>query len=298
MDLSYWDTIRSMEPDLVIMMGDNVYGRKSSLKEEYQKLKSHASFRRAQDELCILAALDDNDYYHGGGGGGGGATSCESPAEEAVALFQEFFRPTLVSNSGTYQSYQWTDQLQILVLDLRSFSSPRLPGNEPGMHLAPDYHDKTKTWLGKEQWLWLEKELDNNVKLRIIISPLQVLSTGHSFDCWHQLPYERMRLLKLLKSNSNNSNSNNNKRATVLLSGDRHVSALYCQDGQYEITSSSLTHTVPFGGLKDENDVTRQSPFVYENNFGMLELGQDPIRATIVSAHAGEILQQWHLPVA
>lgn len=296
MDLSYWDTIRSIQPDLVIMMGDNVYGRKSSLKEEYRKLATHPAFRRAvdDDKLCILATLDDNDY---GARGGVDKTQLDSP-QDAVELFKDFFQPTLVSNTaaGTYQSYQWTDQLQIVLLDLRCSSSPRLPGIEPGMQFTPDYHDTTKTWLGADQWRWLEKEITTtHVNLRLIVSPLQVLATGHSFDCWNQLPYERIKLLKLLKSSINN---NSNQR-TILLSGDRHVSALYCQDGLHEITSSSLTHTVPFGMLEDEHDVTRQSPFTYENNFGVLELGQDHVLAKICCTRAGgEILQQWHLQLS
>ena len=278
------------------MMGDNVYGRKSSLKEEYRKLASHPAFRRAQDidKLCILATLDDNDY--GRGGGGGDEIQLNTP-QDAVALFKDFFQPALVSNTaaGTYQSYQWMDQLQILLLDLRCSSSPRLPGNEPGMQFTPDYNDTTKTWLGTDQWLWLEREIaTKHVNLRLIVSPLQVLSTGHSFDCWNQLPYERMKLLQLLKSSS----MNNNQR-TILLSGDRHVSALYYQEGLHEITSSSLTHTVPLGMLECEHDFTRQSPFTYENNFGVLELGQDHVLAKICSTRAGgEVLQQWYLQLA
>ncbi|KAI2506504.1 PhoD-like phosphatase [Fragilaria crotonensis] len=246
------------------------------------------------DKLCILATLDDNDY---GARGGGDKTQLESP-QDAVELFKDFFQPTLVSNTaaGTYQSYQWTDHLQIILLDLRCSSSPRLPGIEPGMQFTPDYHDTTKTWLGADQWRWLEKEITTtHVNLRLIVSPLQVLATGHSFDCWNQLPYERIKLLKLLKSSINN---NSNQR-TILLSGDRHVSALYSQDGLHEITSSSLTHTVPLGMLEDEHDVTRQSPFTYENNFGVLELGQDHVLAKICSTRAGgEILQQWHLQLS
>lgn len=150
--------------------------------------------------------------------------------------------------------------------------------------------DNVQTWLGRDQWLWLEQELNKEFQLRLIISPLQVLSTCHTFECWNVVPQERMRLLTLLQG-----------KRSLLLSGDRHVSALYgTQDGaHYEITSSSLTHSVPHGLLDEEVDWHRKSHFTYENNFGMLELGQDTtVVASIRSTKTANILQQWQLHVS
>jgi alkaline phosphatase D len=292
LDLSYFDTFRSLAPDLVILMGDNVYGRSSTLKEEYKKLVNHPSFRRAKQELCLLATLDDNDYGNHSGGGGGSGSFIESP-DDAILLFSEVFKPNLANKKGVYQSYEWKDQLQILLLDLRYFGSRKSSdANHPGVAQHPDCRimDNVQTWLGRDQWLWLEQELNKEFQLRLIISPLQVLSTCHTFECWNVVPQERMRLLTLLQG-----------KRSLLLSGDRHVSALYgTQDGaHYEITSSSLTHSVPHGLLDEEVDWHRKSHFTYENNFGMLELGQDTtVVASIRSTKTANILQQWQLNVS
>ena len=281
-DLTYWDTIHSLRPDLVILMGDNVYGRRSTLRDQYKLLTAHPSFERAKKDVCILATMDDNDFLCSGD-----ATS----KEDALDMFVETFQPNLVEDDvckGIYQSYDWASQLQILLLDTRSFASPLLPTDEPGApgkqcHL-PDFDDRSKTWLGERQWEWLEDALDKDFSRRIIVSPIQVLSTGHGFECWYMLPYERERLLKLIE-----------QKNSLILSGDRHASALYRDGCQHEITASSLTHTVPRGLLDSEQDPCRLSDFCYENNFGMLELESDHVRATIRSAKTGVVLQDWRL---
>jgi len=140
--------------------------------------------------------------------------------------------------------------------------------------------------LSDDQWEWLENELNNN-ELTIVVSPLQVLATTHEFDCWNCNNQERERLLNLLLPKS-----------TILLSGDRHVAALYQYQHLYEITSSSLTHSVPEGQLDAEQDPLRQSPFCYKNNFGMLDIeSPNRVLATIRSCATGEPLMEWDLSI-
>ena len=92
-DLSYWDRIIETRPDLILLMGDNVYAppktqpqdieenpfneednniknrynsegsrRRSIMHASYQKLGANASFLRASGSIPILPTLDDNDY--------------------------------------------------------------------------------------------------------------------------------------------------------------------------------------------------------------------------------------------
>jgi hypothetical protein len=72
-DLGYWHRFSDLQPDLVVLMGDNVYNH--NLKEAYQVLGQHPSFQKAREELCILATLDDNDY------GNEGDACCKNPAK-------------------------------------------------------------------------------------------------------------------------------------------------------------------------------------------------------------------------
>lgn len=226
-------------------------------------------------------------------------------------------------------------RLQIILLDVRRHKSPfalqdTYNSNDEkctGPYI-PSY-DKHHTMLGACQWKWLEEQLDyqngippppspmvsatkamhhknNKViddhainkepNLRIIVSPIQVLSDGrHGWDCWSLFPRERERLLSLLWQESASSTRTlpNNEEPpniipTIVLSGDRHVAGFYrremCRDRNNdasnnhhsgtvtEVTSSSLTHSVPVGLLDHEVDTKRAGNFVYGNNFGVLQI--------------------------
>jgi len=52
--------------------------------------------------------------------------------------------------------------------------------------------------LGEAQWAWLEASLRRPAQLRLLVSSVQLLDTGHAWECWAQLPRERRRLLRLL----------------------------------------------------------------------------------------------------
>jgi len=268
-DLSYWDTLVAQHPDLVLLLGDNVYGGKNikDLIKAYKVLGSHSSYQRATQSVPILATLDDNDY------GNGGDACAENPyKDEAKYAFLDFFQVPKEderwrANRGVYTSRKWQDDLEIIMLDLRYHKSPFLDTHEPGApgkqcHV-PDHEDDSKTMLGDEQWEWLEGTLKEPCLLRFLVSPLQVMAKGHGFECWRMLPVERERLLSMIKKN---------KGTTVILSGDRHASAFYQIGDLVEVTSSSLTHTVTPGLLDNETDITRNGDFIYCNNFGRIDI--------------------------
>jgi hypothetical protein len=67
----YFDTIAAESPDLLIFMGDNIYGdcyedHCQNLEAAYKKWAAHASFRGATQLIPIIATLDDHDceYVH------------------------------------------------------------------------------------------------------------------------------------------------------------------------------------------------------------------------------------------
>lgn len=313
-DLTYWDRIVSASPDLVILMGDNVYGSQG-LKEAYVTLGSHPSFQRAAQSVPIIATLDDNDYRHPDG------------KDAAKDLFLNFFqipgsdvrwnRP----QGGVYTSYSWANQLQIILLDVRCSKSPFLRqqhGNirgpfRPDCDTVADNDQSScnqKTMLGEEQWQWLEEQLllehtsMPSVELRMIISPIQVLAEGHGWDCWNLFPRERDRLLSLLMlpkppttTTTSSSAETNTTTKTILMSGDRHVAGFYQKNGLFEVTSSSLTHSVPNDGRLDhEVDPTRIGDLVHINNFGLLEIDweENQVEVSIRRADNGErVGEEW-----
>jgi alkaline phosphatase D len=262
-DLSYWDTIVAQQPDMTLLLGDNVYGGKDleGLKNAYGILGAHPSFQRACRSIPILATLDDNDY-----GNGGDACGQNPNKDVAKRMFLDFFGvkkddDRWQANRGVYTNVSWQEEMQVLLLDLR-YDKSRFLETPDRKHL-PDFVDKNKTMLGEQQWKWLEDELKKPFRVRLLVSPLQVMAEGHCWECWRMLPYERERLLSLL---------NKTEGTTVILSGDRHASAFYQMGRLVEVTSSSLTHTVTKGLLDNEMDATRLGDFVYCNNFGQVDI--------------------------
>eukprot|EP00542_Grammatophora_oceanica_P004120 CAMPEP_0194065942 /NCGR_PEP_ID=MMETSP0009_2-20130614/85750_1 /TAXON_ID=210454 /ORGANISM="Grammatophora oceanica, Strain CCMP 410" /LENGTH=446 /DNA_ID=CAMNT_0038718843 /DNA_START=69 /DNA_END=1406 /DNA_ORIENTATION=- len=284
MPMPYWDTITEFQPDVFVMAGDNVYGDCTGdscleLQEAYNKLAQHPSFQGAKSKLSIVATLDDHDY---------GLSNCheDNPHKDlAKQYFMDFFniqdeRRTR-TNDGVYHSYVWGPlgkKVQLILLDTRYHRSEFLESDEPGAktkeQFMPDYSADTKRMLSNDQWIWLQDQLKvPHVNVRIIVSSIQVLADGHGFECWRMLPRERTRLLELLKRSENNV-------ATFLVSGDRHVGGFYEKEGLVEMTTSSLSHTMPLGAYDcgstaaecDEVDDYRLDQFVRVNNFGTVEI--------------------------
>ena len=307
-DLSYWSTIIQQDPDLVLLLGDNIYGGDSitSLRQAYTQCAQHDAFREAYTTLPIMATLDDNDY---GGDGGGCESNDSSSKEQAKSLFCDFWQipaddERRRKGRGVYSSYTWGQALQIVMLDSRFHQNEpfrkRQGGDattkkSQGPFLASD--KPSLTFLGESQWLWLQKQFQIPARQRILVSPIQVLAVGHSWDCWNLFPHERARLLQLIQDSTRDDGS-----TTLILSGDRHFSAFYKQQHHdddkkhfVEVTSSSLTHSCPEGLLK-ETDSTRLGDMIFENNFGIIHIAQDSLASgdtsmvvSIRNAQTGEL---------
>ncbi len=131
-------------------------------------------------------------------------------------------------------------RVQIILLDVRWFRSPLkvtdqrgAPGKE---RYLPD-PDPTKTMLGSVQWAWLAEELRKPAEIRLIVSSTQVLAEGHGWERWGNMPLEKQKLIDTIRASG--------AKGVVLLSGDRHIGALYRETPAdlyplYEATSSGL----------------------------------------------------------
>ena len=136
--------------------------------------------------------------------------------------------------------------------------------------------------LGEAQWQWLESVLREPADLRLIVSTVQVLATGHGWERWGLIPTEVERLLRLIGTTG--------ARGVVLVSGDRHTGGFYRlpkgqtydggRGGQgtapydlIEVTSSSLTHS--FRTTVDEPASLRLGMLTHQNNFGTVSVDWD-----------------------
>lgn len=294
--LGILDRLRAEDPDLLLLLGDNVYGDSQDrnlvpLRAAYARLARAEPFRELRATLPILATWDDHDY----GRNDAGADFEGRAASEA--LFETFWAvdPARASTqrAGVHDAFVFGPagrRVQILLLDTRSFRSPLTPSDErgaPGRERYVPEPDPARTMLGAAQWDWLRARLREPADLRLLVSSIQVLADGHGWEAWRTLPRERERLLGLLATADGDS---------VILSGDRHRAGLYRREiggtALLEATSSSLNRPIP--GMDEEAGPLRLGPTYTGANYGLLEVDWETgsVRLEIRAADGETVLAQ------
>ncbi|MCA8889330.1 MAG: alkaline phosphatase family protein [Parvularculaceae bacterium] len=284
-DQSIWDRIAAESPELVLYMGDNVYGDVRSsdpslpeLKAAYMRLAQSQPFARVRAAAPMLTVWDDHDYGMNDGGGD------YALKEQSEALFEYVWAmpadDVRRARPGVYGSWMIGEEgrrVQIIMLDTRYFRSPLKKTDEYGARgkerWLPD-PDPAKTMLGEAQWAWLADELKKPADLRLLVSSIQVLSEGHGWEAWREFPLERQKLYDTIKR----AGADN----LIVLSGDRHSAALYENDAVidyplFEATSSSLNLPASVwraqsGETWVEVDPNRLGDMYFDANYGVIEI--------------------------
>lgn len=282
-----WPAIFAADPQLMVMLGDNVYGSTNAdtlepLAAAYTAQAANPEFRAARAKLPMLAIWDDHDFGRNDGGGD------YVLRREAAEMFLAFWGAleTRPADGGLYQARSFGpagQRVQLILLDTRSFRSPLKPKSPSFPHWGryePD-DDASKTVLGPVQWSWLADRLAEPADVRILVSSIQVLAEGHGFERWGNLPAERRRLLTLVAGAAGGR--------TVIVSGDRHYGAIYAEalaggaagDGTagtagaamdiVELTASAMNMPTS-GPAQDAIVAPLVSQIVARENFGLVEI--------------------------
>ena len=285
-----WDAILAYHPDLFIFTGDNVYGDfntedAANLKRAYALAREIAGYNRLRESVNHLAVWDDHDYGINDGGG-------DFP-HKAVSkdLFLDFWKvpegDIRRTREGIYDSHIIGPpgmRVQVILLDVRWFRSPLKPSDQRGApgkeRYLPD-PDPAKTMLGDAQWAWLAGELRKPAELRLLVSSTQVLAEGHGWERWGNFPRERDRLIATIRDSG--------ARGVVLLSGDRHVGALYRETPPgmpplYEVTSSGLNMVY---WAANEPGPNRLGALYPAANFGVVDIDWWERRVTLALRDEG-----------
>lgn len=256
--------------DVFVWLGDNIYGDTENmnvLRRKYGKLGCKPEFRKLNEETFFLSVWDDHDY-------GKNDAGKEYPKkEESRQIFLDFWSEP--SNSerrnhpGIYHSITKGEvgkRVQFIMLDTRTFRDPLLHAKGPGS--KNDYRphtDSTATFLGDEQWAWLETVLQEPAELRVVCSSNQFGISYNGFEAWANFPAERSRFAELIKSMQADG--------VVFISGDVHYAEISKYDHPdcypiYDVTSSGITKTWP----DVEPNTNRIGDAFRDNNFGVIEI--------------------------
>lgn len=284
-DQSMWARVAAENPDLVLFIGDNVYGDVRSndaalpeLKAAYMRLAASEPFARLRAAAPVLTTWDDHDYgLNDAGVDYRFKAQSEALYEYAWALGPDDPRRRIPGVYAAWNVGPKGERAQIILLDTRYFRSPLKATDEPNARgkerYVPDT-DKAKTMLGDAQWRWLKETLEQPADLRIIVSSVQVIADGHGWESWDKLPAERERLYDVI--------DDADAGGVILLSGDRHAAALYERRDVidyplFEATSSSIN--LPASKWRAESGETYVEPgphrlggMIYDANYGLLEV--------------------------
>jgi alkaline phosphatase D len=271
--------IAARRPDLFLAIGDNVYASEATndaslpdLRGAYQRLSEQSDFQTFASRVPILAIWDDHDFGRNDGGSDFGFKA------SAETIFEHYWGAAAGdarTREGNYHAHTYGpagQRVQIIMLDTRSFRSPLTRSDQPDTPGKERYMPSTATrqsMLGDAQWSWLAAQLRQPADIRIVVSSIQVLSDAHGWEAWRLLPAEQVRLFATMRQSG--------AKGVVLVSGDRHLAALYRQDGLlsypvFEVTGSSLNLS-----YRDEN----------------LEMASNQIGAAFARENFGEIAIDW-----
>jgi alkaline phosphatase D len=305
-----WSAVSGFKPDVLLLLGDNIYGDTEDmavLRGKYDLLAADRGFGAVRNTVPIVAVWDDHDYGVDDGGR-------EYPMKkESQQVFLDFFGipvdAPVRKREGIYRQVVVGPpgrRVQIICLDTRFHRSPlasipraeRVKGRGP--YVPSD--DPEATMLGATQWEWLAKVLRQPADVRIVLSSIQVASTEHGWEHWGNLPAERARLLKTLRESE--------ATGVIVVSGDRHsaeISMMPAGDEAlpyplFDLTASSLNQPKRVDEDEEPNRHRVGTRF-HGANFGSIEIdwesaadgGSPAVRLAIHDAD-GKVVRSAEIP--
>jgi len=159
-----WKDIESEKPDLLLLLGDNVYMNNSKwdhdgMEQSYRRQMKEPNFSSLIEHVPFLATWDDHDF---GVNDSRGAEIQEWKRKKSRALFREFMidkrlknRVSMPRGKGVYSSMVIND-IKIIMLDVRYYRT----GSKR----------TAATLLGDQQEEWFWNELDNKQRYTIVAS--------------------------------------------------------------------------------------------------------------------------------
>ena len=238
-----WDTIGTIEPRALLLLGDNVYIDDPKTPEmqlfHYYRRQSQPEWAKLAKKVPIYAIWDDHDFTTNDGWGG---PAIEEPKwkRDVWNVFKENWDNPYYGG-GEKQPGCWFDfwigKVHFVLLDGRYYREPP-KGKNPSM-------------LGPAQMQWLKKTLKKPATFTVFCSnvPLAPKVKPGSKDTWDGYDGERQQIFKFIAKEK--------IPGVVILSADRHRSDAYKIDTGiegmyplYECQSSRLTNQHVHGLIK------------------------------------------------
>lgn len=285
-DSPLWSIVRKETPDLLFLLGDNVYfsgkkvesvdyarnfpGAVDSLLNYYRRLFNNTDFYALTQIVPLFAIWNDHDF-----GPDGADSTFEGRRASFWAYrttFEDIHRQNALDLGLSVSHLDWNsgiafafiyNNLQFIFTDDRSYrlnpsKSKKLWSRSPAR------------LFGDNQLNWIRRKLANKeVAASLIISGGQLLSDKKEIRKNEQLKnfhVEHATFRAILGQA---------ERPVYILSGDRHFSEVLnvrLNDRYFLEFTSSPVSSEPRNKMKNFDDANRVGPVVHEKNFGFLSL--------------------------
>jgi alkaline phosphatase D len=229
-----WDTIKSHDPALFLLLGDNVYidhpERPAVQKYCYYRRQSRPEYRRFTSGTPVYAIWDDHDFTYNDARGGP-ERDVPTWKRDVLNVFKnQFLNPYYgggEDNPGCWFNFSYAD-VDFFMLDTRYYRED--PKNDNASMLGP----VQKKWL-------FEKLKSSKGKFKILASsvPWARGTKPGSLDTWDGHNNEREEIFSFIEENKIDG--------IILLSADRHRSDAWKIERPqgydlYDFMSSKLTN--------------------------------------------------------
>lgn len=310
--LPIFDAVAAQKPELLILLGDNIYADLDKkrevtpdlIREKYAILAKLPGWQKLKAACPIIATWDDHDY------GKNDMGEEWHLKDESQKILLDFFGVPADSPRRMQKGVYHADifgppgkRVQVIMLDMRYFRSKLKRADRPdfasGIRVPPylPNTDPGATMLGEEQWKWFEEQLKKPAEVRLIGSSVQAVHDEHPWEKWGNIPAERQRFFDLIRSTK--------ASGVIVLSGDRHyaelsVDATVVGYPLYDITSSGFNQGFEQWRAPEKNS-RRVGGMPSGDNFGMVLIDwskPDPVITLQLRDVDGDVRVAHKLPLS
>jgi len=270
-----WEAILAYRPELFIFCGDNVYGDfntadAANLRRAYEMAENIPGYAKLRQSVDHLAVWDDHDSAS--------MTAARSfPTRPSPRSCSSISGKSRRATSGVRARASMMCTLSGRPACACKSSCSTCAGSALHSRRLTNAARRERNAIcpipipARPCWVPFSgsgslDQLFKPAEIRLIVSSTQVLAEGHGWERWGNMPLERQKLIDTIRHSG--------AKGVVLLSGDRHVGALYRETPPslyplYEVTSSGLNMVYWAASEPGPNRVGSLYPSA---NFGVVDI--------------------------